>query len=363
MNAILTGKTKQHTSPTALVLGLLLLLLAPAVLAGQTTLENKTSGNADPVWDFFESEALWAALRDESQPLKKTLNEVHRKSYFVPFAPGKKLFVTEYFTVQSLLREPARAVIFLTAAEYRGSFWDIPGEGRSGPAMAAERGFFAYTIDSLGMGKSHRPEDGSKVAGLDNAKAVSELIDRIRRSRQVDRVNLVGEGFGGEVAAALADDPERVGSMVLSSLWYKEFSPSFAAFALSPGFEAFLRSHPDGYWVPNFVETTLLATPDQDIRDYVFATQQDLEVATGPYLQYIDPGLPVINATAAKVPALIITAEFNPFPAPGDMDELTADWGGGASLVVLEGSFHVSRIETPEIAERYFQEMFDFLDP
>lgn len=316
----------------------------------------------DPLLDFFSSQEEWEKLADPTQPLDKTLNRVHKLRHFVSYAPGEKIFVTEYFTLRSVLRQPARAVIFLTAAEYRGSFWDIPVSGYSAPAMAAERGFFAYTIDYIGMGGSHRPGGGSGLDFLRNAEAVSKLVDRVRRSRRVDKVDLVGEGFGGEVAAALADDSMRIRSVFLSSVWYKEFSEPFRAAFINPAFEAFLRSRPDGYWIPNFVARTLAWTDNQEIRDYVFSTQQDLEVPTGPFLQLFEPGLPIIDAVAARVPALIVSPEFNPFPAPGDMAKLATEWGGGASLVILQGSFHASRIEGPEIAGEYFQQLFNFID-
>ncbi len=52
----------------------------------------------------------------------------------------------------------------------------------------------------------------------------------------------------------------------------------------------------------------------------------------------------------------------DPFPAAGDPAELADDWGGGADLVLIEGSFHVPRIEAPEIAAQYFEALFDFID-
>ena len=70
-----------------------------------------------------------------------------------------------------------------------------------------------------------------------------------------------------------------------------------------------------------------------------------------------------MDTAAARVPALIIAPEFSGFPAPGDLELLAAEWFGDATLVTMENSFHVPRIESPENAERYFNELFGFIDP
>ncbi len=287
--------------------------------------------------------------------------EIHKEELFFPYAPGKRIFVTEFSTARSRTRQPVRAAIFLPAAEYLGETWDVPVEGFSAPAMAAEHGFFGYTVDYVGMGKSYRPEDGSKVNYRANADAVRGLVDHIRGSRQVDRVDLIGEGHGGEVAAYLAGDPERIRSVVMSTVFYKQLNPDFADQFFSPQFKAFLRSHENGYFVPNFVPLTLRWTQDQEVRDFFHATQKDLEVPTGLFLQYFSLGLPIINAGAAKVPALIITPEFNQFADVEDMSNLKSDWGSDATLAVIEGGHHTSRLEKSEVVDKYFRALFGFL--
>ncbi len=295
------------------------------------------------------------------QSLDEILDEVHKASFLLPYAPGKSIFVTEYYTVRSLLRQPARAAIFLTAMEYRGSFWDVPVEGRNALDMAARRGFFAYTTDWLGLGGSYRPPDGTKIDYRTNAGPVSELVDHIRRSRKVDKIDLVGEGHGGEVVSVLASDSDRIRSVVMTNLYYSEQGPAKALF--TPQFKDFLESAPAGYRVFNPMEMTLFHVQDQEIRDYVFASQKDLEVPVGPFLEFYGPGPLTTTAKKSRVSALIISPEFNGWAAPGDMENLEADWAGGAKLVTLAGNYHVSRMEAPEIAERYFRELFGFLDP
>lgn len=295
-------------------------------------------------------------------PPQQALDAVHGFSYRFPVAPGQTLYVTEHFTVASLFRNPARAVVFLTGPAFRGNFWSIPVEGYDAPAMAARRGFVAITLDYVGFGESYRPPDGSQVTYLAQVGPVRELLDFVRQARGIDAVDVVGEGaYGTAVAAAFADDPERVRSVTLSGVTYRNYNPAVLPF-FSPAFEAFLRSRPNGYWEPNTHGQTLAFTPVQEVRDYVLATQPGV-YPTGPGLQFWDFPLPIVDAAGAAVPALVLRGQFDPFPAPGDSEELVADWGAGATLVVVEGGHHVPRIEAPEIASAYFEALFDFLDP
>ncbi len=293
-------------------------------------------------------------------PPDHVLERVHSHSFMFPIGPGQHLFVTELFTVASVRRSPARAAIFLTGPEFRGNFWTIPVEGYNGPAMAARRGFFAYTFDYVGAGASYIPEDGTQINYLTQVDPVRQLVDFVRQARQVDKVDLIGEGYGAEIASELADEPERVRSVTLTVVAYKNYNPAILEF-LSPEFEAWLRSFEDGYYEPNFLPLTLQFSTDQDLIDYVFATQLGT-YPTGPALQFWDFPPPIIDAAAAEVPGLVIIGALDPFPAPGDPAELAADWGGGADLVLIEGSFHVPRIEAPEIADQYFSALFDFID-
>ncbi len=358
MNPTFFHNAARRINLISLAAGLVLLLITPAGSAAQTIMPDEASTR-----ELFEIAEVWESIRDESQPLQKTLDRVFKINRYLRYAPGKRLFVTEYFTIRTLLRRPARAAIFLTGPEFRGNFLDIPVEGYSGPAMVAQRGFYAYTLDYVGVGNSHLPDDGSQVDYLTNAAAVSKLLDRVRRSRRVAQVDLVGEHYGGEVAAALAREyPDKVRSVVMSTMNYEAINPDLVALFYTPEFEAFLRSHLDGYWEPDFLEGTLFFTPNEEIRAYVIETQRGT-YPTGPFLQYWDLGLPVIDAPAQQVPLLLLAGEFDAFLAPGDMENLAADWGDDATLVVIPGGHKAPRIETEAVADVFFREVLDFLDP
>lgn len=363
MGSILAVHTIRRMIPSCLVTGLVLLLLLPGGLVAQEISLDKDPVHKQPVRDFNGIEGLWTELEDESQPLKSILDRVFKIDRFVRYEPGKRLFVTEYFTIRTLLRHPTRAVIFLTGPEFRGDFLDIPVEGYSGPAMAAKRGFFAYTLDYVGVGRSHIPENGSQINYLTNAPAVRELIERVRLRRGAEKVDLVGEHYGGEIAAAIAAEfPDTIRSVVMSTMNYEAISQQVIETFLTPELEAFLRSEPDGYWEPDLLALTLFFSDNEELREYVFATQAG-SYPTGAFLQFFDLGLPVIDAAAQQVPLLLIAGELDGFLVPGDMENLEADWGGDSTLVVIPGAHKAPRIETAEIAGRFFQEVFDFLDP
>ncbi len=62
--------------------------------------------------------------------------------------------------------------------------------------------------------------------------------------------------------------------------------------------------------------------------------------------------------------ALLIANEFEIVAGPNDPYLLAADYGtNGAQLVFIEGAFHATRIEGPAVAARFWEEVFNFIDP
>ncbi|MEO1087390.1 MAG: alpha/beta fold hydrolase, partial [Acidobacteriota bacterium] len=174
--------------------------------------------------------AFAEAFTDPAAPLIETLRRatpskslgaldaVYTVEHQVPIGDGRTLFVTESFTVRSLFQWPRRAVLFLSGSAFRGDHWSIPVDGYDGTAMAARRGFFAYTVDYLGVGDSFRPADGAAVTFEANRDATHRLLRLIRGFRLVPKVDLVGAGYGGSLATQLAVDGRRVRSVVMSAM-------------------------------------------------------------------------------------------------------------------------------------------------
>ncbi|WP_328916146.1 MULTISPECIES: alpha/beta hydrolase [unclassified Streptomyces] len=96
---------------------------------------------------------------------------------------------------------------------------DISEVGR---ALATD-GFDVYSYDQVGSGRSSRLRD---VTQYTDARQVADL-DAIRRTIGAERIILVGQSWGGSLAAHyMAAHPDRVAKAVLSSpgvLWYGAF--------------------------------------------------------------------------------------------------------------------------------------------
>ena len=167
--------------------------------------------------------------------------------------------------------------------------------------MAAQRGFFAYNLDYVGVGESFRPADGREATFEAQIDAVGKLVQRIRSSRQVDAVDLVGEGFGAAIATELAAEPGRVRSVTMSAQIYREVA---AGPLLDPGFVALLESSPDGYFfLPAEGSLIFLVGTPQPVVDYVLATQG----GTYPIDNFlVATDRPFYDPAAALAPALVL---------------------------------------------------------
>ncbi len=311
----------------------------------------------DPAEALFRLPQPWSLLADQGAPADDLLDVVVSLGHDVPIGDGRTLRVNEYFTLRSWLRWPKRAVLLLSGTAARASFWSIPVPGYDGTEMAARRGFFAFTVDFIGVGDNYRPGADALHSTFEaNQRALKAVLRYIRFLRAVPRVDLVGESWGGAHATQLAADPLRVRSCVMSSMTYKAVaSPKF----VSPEFIALLEGLPDNY-LPNGPDfyAAITATAPAEVAEYARSTQP------GPYLTtqlwQIIKGLPHFDPSVARVPGLVIsgTAES------ADGRELAADYGpSGAELLVIDGAGHVPRVETPERVALYWNRVFEFIDP
>lgn len=311
----------------------------------------------DPGESFFALPEPLAPLLEPGAAAEKLLDRVLTHRHSVPIGHEQTLQVTEYFTLRSWLRQPRRAVLFLTGTATRASFWAIPAPGYNGPEMAARRGLFAFTVDYIGVGDNYRPGGNARESTFEaNQEALKVVLRFVRFFRAVARVDLVGESWGGAHATQLAADKVRVRSCVMSSMTYREIAnPAFTA----PEFVDFLKQLKDHY-IPNgpdLYESITVGAPGEVI-DFARKTQP------GPYLTtqlwQIIEGLPHFDPSVAQVPGLVIsgTAESK------DSRQLAADYGtDGAQFLEIEGAGHVPRVEAPGRARIYWEKVFEFIDP
>ncbi len=291
---------------------------------------------------------------------EKLFDRVYTLSHQVPVGGGRTLFVTEHFTLGSWWSWPHRSVLFLSGSAFKGNHHSIPVPGYDGTAMAARRGYFAFTVDYLGVGESTRPTDGLEASFEANQEVLQVLLRYIRFFRAVPKVDLVGAGYGGSLATQLAADASRVRSCVMSAMLYDVL---LGGPLTDPAFVAALESSPDGYFfVPGEGSAVFLTEAPQAVRDYVFATQGgfyptlNFLVAAGE-LPFFDPGV-------ARVPGLILFGENDIVTGPNGVDRLAEDYGtGGATVISRPDAGHAPRTGSPEIAAWYWESLFAFLDP
>jgi pimeloyl-ACP methyl ester carboxylesterase len=234
----------------------------------------------------------------------------------------------------------------------------VPYPGYDAGALAAERGFHAFTVDYLGVGESFRPANGWDADFPAQVEAIGFLVDWIRRTRQVDAVDLVGAGYGGGVAAQLASDPEKVRSVTMSAQLYKQV---VAGPLLDEEFIAFLRNSPDGYFfAPADGASIFFRDTPLPVQDYLLTTQGG-HYPVDNFLVATDR--PFYDAPGARAPLLVLYGQQDFLSVQADLEDLVADWGGEARLAILPDGGHAPRLESPEAAAWYWDQVFSFIDP
>ncbi len=307
----------------------------------------------DPAREIFALPDPFAALAESSSLPQEALDTVLTLAHDVPIEDGVTLRVHESFTVRSWLRRPKRAVLFLTTTAVTANLWRIPVEGYDGPAMAARKGFFAFTVDYVGVGDNYRPGlDALDSTFERNLEALKKVVRYIRHFRAVPKVDLVGESWGGAHATQLAADSERIRSCVMSSMAYKATNPMF----LSPQFAAMLESLPDNYLPsdPRMIVQMTAGAPDT-VKDYIRQTQTGMRLTT--QLWQFQKGLPHFDPSVARVPGLVISGP----PEAADHQALAADYGD-AEFFEIGGAAHAPRLESPETVTAFWKKVFGFLE-
>jgi pimeloyl-ACP methyl ester carboxylesterase len=286
-------------------------------------------------------------------------HQVFTVRHTVPIGQGEYLAVTEAFTLRSWLRFQQRAVVFLPGSVFRGNHWSIPVEGYDGMAAAARRGFFAYSVDYLGVGDSTRPANGLEATLEANTAAMQTLLRYIRVFRPVNKVDLVGEGYGGSVATMLGADSSRVRSVTMSAMIYREVNGGPLS---DPFFLELLRSMPDGYFfIPGESSGMFLDGAPPTVFEYVASTQGGLY----PTLNFlVAADRPYFNPRVARVPGLVLYGPGDFIAVRSDVEALAREYGrNGAILSVNQQAGHAPRTQGPAIAEWYWTQVFDFIDP
>ena len=291
------------------------------------------------------------------------LDHVFTLDHQVPIGAGHSLHVTEKFSLRAFLRSgPRRAIVMLPGPVTLGSFFNIDVPGYDGGAIMAQHGFFAYAVDYEGSGTSTSPAQGTAVTLESQVEAVKSVLRYVQLAREVPRVDLLGESWGGGIAAEVCKPKYGARSCILASMIYKTPSALAAAEFQSPGWDAFLQSQPNGYLqAPAPLYQQLVADSPPAVQQWTLATQPGLYTVE-PLFDFFT--LPFFDPDEARVPGLLIQGEDDPQSIPSDIQQLAADYGqhGAVGLVTIAGAGHIPRIESAPHNTQFWSAVTDFVE-
>jgi pimeloyl-ACP methyl ester carboxylesterase len=289
------------------------------------------------------------------------LDGIVRLQHYLPVACGARIHLTETFSLRCLLRRPhRRAVLMLPGPVATGALFNVPVAGYDSGEILARRGFFAFAADLEGSGRSSSPADGRDVTFDRSAMNMRSVLEYVLALRHLPSVDLLGESWGGGLAAKLAADASRVRSCTLSGMLYRTPSEVATATFRSDAFRLALDSLPQGYFPTEgaFYDPFTAGAPE-DVRAYARATQPG-RYATGPLYAAYD--LPYFDAPAARVPGLLIQGGLDPNVPPADTTDLAAAYGGPMHAVVIPDGGHIPRLGPPSVSAAFWQAFLDFVD-
>ena len=295
-------------------------------------------------------------------------DQLYTFEHDIPVGDGAVLHVTERFSAASVLRLPRRAILMMPGTLVTGGMWDLEVDGSpdlNALDQAARAGYFAFAVTYEGYPGSSQPADGSTVTAERTLEQMGKIVNWIRVSHGVKKVDLMGVSIGSSLAIALGGDmspisSSRIGRIVLQAVVYKEVTPLFEAVFFSPEVLALLQSAPNGYiMTAPEMYGLILAFADPAAAAAGFAEFPDV-YATGPTLAGFD--LPVFDAVHGVVPALQFWGTQDLITPYADVETFQSEYAGPNELRTLPGAGHAPYIAESELREAFWGETFEFLD-
>jgi pimeloyl-ACP methyl ester carboxylesterase len=302
------------------------------------------------------------ALASKGPIAANLLNRLFTIEHQVSVGNGRKIHVTETFSLRAWLRFPHRGLLMLPGPLTKGDFYQIDVDGYRGRDIIASRGFFAFTADFEGTGLSTFPADGRSPVQDREIQAMKSVILQLEAIRLIPRMDVLGESWGGGVAAELCADRARVKSCTLASMLYRTPSDFANMTFRSPAFRAFLDTLPDGY-LPTTPDIyfPIVGNSPPAVQAWTLANQPGL-YTTVPLYDVFD--LPFFDPTVARVPGRVIQGELDPNQSLDDARDLANDYDSRpAELVVINGATHIPRVEALPLANQFWNAVTEFIDP
>jgi 3-oxoacyl-[acyl-carrier-protein] synthase III/alpha-beta hydrolase superfamily lysophospholipase len=307
--------------------------------------------------------SIWASPADVPPSVTRALEHrdaeptscVFAFDHLLDVGEGRRVFVKERFSVRSLMQSPRRGVLLLPGPISVESLFEVEIDGYRLQSELAAAGFFVFTLEYTGTGRSSCPDDGFSVTHDVLLREARAAISAIRDLRMLPPIDLIGESNGGALAAELAADDGAVRSCVLSAMLYREGTPTFRHVFGAPAFVEYLRSRPRGYLkVQADYYGNILAHSPPAVAKELLRTQPGT-YAIAPLLEPLR--LPWYDPTRARVPATLIQGSEDNVAVRTDVHALARDYGaaggGRARVVLLDGAHHVPRLEPTPVAERW----------
>lgn len=309
---------------------------------------------------------LRGALAHHASLTPEQLDQVYELHHFLRIGDGRRVHVTETFTVGSWLAWPHRGVLMLPGTLSLGSFYNLDVDGYRFQDTLAREGYFAFAVDYEGSGSSTYPADGNAVTHDYLVAEIRRIVPQLRLLRLVPRLDVLGESNGGSIATEICDDRRSVRTCVLSAMLYADGTDFFDAVFLDPGFVYFLTHQPEGYLTAGpELYFNIAARMSPEVASATLSTQPG-RFAAGPVIVGLS-GLPWFDPTHAQVPALIIQGTEDSIATQADADDLAADYGsasdggGQATVLRIAGAGMIPRVEPQPIAEIWTAAVLDFL--
>jgi len=293
-------------------------------------------------FEFMQRRSLLAApaivtLASVAGPALAQAPRIVTEEFMVPSGDaGIEIFLRSK-RQEGAAANPARTLLMVHDAGFGASTsFDLPFAGVSWMDYIAGRGFDVWTIDIRGFGRSTRPAELSRPAeqgepvsrGADGLKDLAAAVAHIRRMRGIEKLSLLGHGWGAALAGRFAaENAAQVERLVLfAPEWLREggdaATTTAATGAWRPLTQAQLREGilsqapedrraallPPG-WFEHFAGLTWALDPEG-----VRQNPQVLRVPNGPSAdarEYWLAGRPWWDPAAVRVPTLIVVGEWD----------------------------------------------------
>lgn len=272
----------------------------------------------------------------------------------------------------------SRAVLLIHGATLSGYIFDPPSPAPSWQARLAARGWASYALDARGFGRSTRPVTGD--AGFDQRRpfgraveGIPDVVDALHfvRARHDNAdITLVGFSWGTILAGCFAAAfPDAAGRLILYAPVYAEpnsgwidklcdprnrstFNPAFGAYRWTTAQD--LRER----WDADIPVTDKKAWRAPEVLEAMFEgalaseplscnrTPPAFSSPNGPFedLFYACSGQPLYDASAIRIPTLIVRGDSDTTATDSDARRLLRDLGSRIKRyrTVSQGSHFVS---------------------